>query len=238
MQTSKSVQFTTVENVVNAYEMRKIPAFAIYQQKQLLYKYEGADLEEGANLLNDFIEMLQNSAGVYTLCIFEEFAGKISDKTPYHGSFNFRFQQNTAGYDKGAGSLERMNDKIEGIARSLLELKEQQLQNELEDIEPQADNQLINGMDKIGAFLSHPLIEKYIPVILNAFTSAMPGNQVKQNTSAIMAGINETDQEIITACNKMISANAQARQALIILGNLAESDPEKFKKVLGYMNML
>jgi hypothetical protein len=83
MSTGKSVQFHTLENVLNAYQLRDVPAFAIYQGTQLMVKYEGTDIDEGSALLEQFLQMLQNSAAIYSLCVYEEFSGKINNKTAY-----------------------------------------------------------------------------------------------------------------------------------------------------------
>jgi len=87
MLAGKSVQFQTANHVVDAYLLRDVPAFSIYQGKQLLIKYEGSDINEGASLLGNFLEMLQNSAAIYTLCVYEDFTGRINDKTAYHVNY-------------------------------------------------------------------------------------------------------------------------------------------------------
>ena len=45
---SKAVQFRGIKNVVKAYESKKVPAWGLFQQTQFLEKYEGDNLEEGA----------------------------------------------------------------------------------------------------------------------------------------------------------------------------------------------
>ena len=84
-----SVQFFGADNVIKAAENRKCPAWAIFQGKQFLFKYEGSDLNESQDFLEKILENLQDSVSVYTIRFYEE-AVKIKENTPYDGSFNFR----------------------------------------------------------------------------------------------------------------------------------------------------
>lgn len=243
MQSGKSVQFQTINHVVDAYNMRNVPAFSIYQGKQLLIKYEGEDLDEGSQLLNNFLTMLQDSAAIYTLCVYEEFTGKINDKTPYHGSWNFRFSAAPAGYQQGSVALQ-------GIQREMQEMREmisrKQIEQELDEQEEQAADPVTDMMDKINGIISHPVVERFIPVLLNALNmgSSMlqPALPQQAQYPAAMAGVNETETdlpaEVIHAVHLMIDADPSAAGHLITLGELAQSNPKKFKTVLSYMKML
>jgi len=241
MQSGKSVQFQSINNVVDAYNMREVPAFSIYQGKQLLIKYEGDDISEGSQLLNNFLVMLQESAAIYTLCVYEEFTGKINDKTPYHGSWNSRFNAAPAGYQQGSVALQ-------GIQREMQELREEMsrkaVQEEIEDNQEQDADPVVDMMDKINGIISHPIVEKLIPVLLNAFNLGSAQLQPAGNNQqpAIMAGIHSPDAvldpKLIRAVNAMITADPDAETALITLGQLAETDAKKFKAVLSYMKFL
>ncbi len=240
MQSGKSVQFQNINHVVDAYNMRSVPAFSIYQGKQLLIKYEGEDQDEGSQLLNNFLTMLQDSAAIYTLCVYEEFTGKINDKTPYHGSWNFRFSAVPAGYQQGSTALQ-------GMQREMAELKEmisrKQIEQELENQENSDADPVSDMMDKINGIISHPIVERFIPVLLNALNVGQASLQpASPQQPAVMNGITETETdlpaEVISAVHTMISVDPAAAKHLITLGHLAQSNPKKFKSVLGYMNML
>lgn len=246
MQAGKSVQFNNSENIVAAYQLRAVPAFSIYQGKQLMIKYEGSSLDEGSDLLAQFIDMLQNSAAIYTLCVYEEYQGKINDKTPYHGSWNFRFNDQTnfqqvSGISGLQQQLSQMNNKIEQLSRDRIE---DELDQESEE------DQVTSTMDKIAGFLSHPVVEKFFPVILAAL---QPGSQKEMTMQpAALAGIAESSQQEIAdqgeavnhdeklseAVLNMIQAAPESYQALIQLGDLAKNNPKKFKGILGYLKFL
>ncbi len=239
MQSGKSVQFQNINNVVDAYNMREVPAFSIYQGKQLLIKYEGSDIDEGSQLLNNFLTMLQDSAAIYTLCVYEEFSGKINDKTPYHGSWNFRFNAAPAGYQQGSVALQ-------GIQQEMRELREQlsrkQIQEELDEQEAEDEDPVTSMIDKINGIISHPVVERLIPVLLNALNVGSAQLQPAAQQPAAIAGIPTPDavlpEELIRAVNSMLAADPAAHTALITLGQLADTDVKKFKAVLGYMKFL
>lgn len=231
MQTGRSVQFQNIESVLNAYELRAVPAFSIYQGKQLLIKYEGADILEGSELLAQFLPMLLNSAAIYTLCVYEEFSGKINDKSLYHGSFNFKFVENTAGFTANGNILNTLQLQLAAMDEKLTRI-------ETEKELSVNDDSTLNSMDRIGNILNHPLIEKLIPVVMGFL---QPGEETKKLPAA-MAGIETANKAFSTALTEaiynMISATAESEQALIKLGAVAKKDPGKFKKLLGYMNFV
>lgn len=231
MQTGRSVQFQDIESVINAYELRGVAAFSIYQGKQLLLKYEGTEIGEGADLLNQFLPMLSSSAAIYTLCIYEEYTGKINDKTPYHGSYNFKFSENTPGFNQS-------NNVLQSVKLQLAAMDEKLTRLETEKDLAGSDDPTLNGMDRIGQILSHPLVERLIPVIMGFI---QPGEETKKLPAA-MAGIGKENydisQELKEAVLNMLAATDESETALIKLGAVAKKDPGKFKKLLGYMNFI
>lgn len=232
MQTGRSVQFNHVENVINAYELRAIAAFSIYQGKQLLLKYEGESIEQGAALLNEFLPNLSGSAAIYTLCIYEEFEGRINDKTPYHGSYNFKFIENTPSYNQSSTMLQSVESKINALSEKLDRLEVER------ELNVDSDSAL-NGMDRIGAILSHPLIERLIPVVMGFIQPKIDG-EPKQ--LAVMNGIETAKGEISTELREaviyMLMATNKSEAALIKLGTVAKNNPDKFKSLLSYLNFI
>jgi hypothetical protein len=234
MQVGRSVQFQTLDNVLDAYELRKVPSFSIYQGKQLLFKYEGNDLDEGADLLNKFLGYLQQSAAIYTLCVYEEFNGKINDKTPYHGSWNFRFQENTKEYNQGANTLSGISKQLQAVNERLDTLAANQIQDELE----QEQDPILNNMDKVGAFLGHPIVEKFLPVLLSYLKIPELKDPAKLENHAI-AGVNVLPQNVLEAVQNMYDANPQkVAQSLQKLGAIAKNNPDKFNTLLTYIDMI
>lgn len=164
----KSVQFTQQDHVIEAYTLRGVPMFAIFQGSQLLTKYEGSDIDEGAELLSQFLQMLSGSAAIYTLAVYEEIekGQRISIKTPYHGSFNFRFQD-TTNFQQVSG-LGAINSQLQKLSQEIEQLRRERLQDELDSVAMPEPDQAENALDKIAGILSHPLVEKFMPVILSA----------------------------------------------------------------------
>jgi len=232
MQTGRSVQFNHIENVINAYELRAVPAFSIYQGKQLLLKYESESIEQGAALLNEFLPNLSGSAAIYTLCIYEEFEGRINDKTPYHGSYNFRFIENTPSYNQSSTMLQGVESKINALSEKLDRLE---VEREL-NTEPDS---ALDGMDRIGAILSHPLIERLIPVVMGFI---QPKIEQEKMQLAAMNGIEtvkgEISAELKTAVLNMLMATNESETALIKLGTVAKNNPDKFKSLLTYLKFI
>lgn len=232
MQTGRSVQFNHVENVINAYELRAVSAFSIYQGKQLLLKYEGESIEQGAALLNEFLPNLSGSAAIYTLCIYEEFQGRINDKTPYHGSYNFKFVENTPSFNQGTALMNHVEKRFSELSEKLDRIE---VEKELNS----APDAALDGMDRIGAILSHPLIERLIPVVMGFI---QPQINTEQKQLATMNGIEtakgEISAELKEAVLYMLMATNESEPALIKLGKVAKNNPDKFKNLLYYLKFI
>ena len=231
MVTGRSVQFQTTDSVINAYELRAVPAFSIYQGKQLLLKYEGSEIGEGIELLTQFLPMLSSSAAIYTLCIYEEFTGKINDKSPYHGSYNFKLSENTPGYNQNSGILKELSDKI-----TLMDEKINRLEVD-NDLETPEDN-ILNGMDRISAIVTHPMIERLLPFLMQLMPAKNIAEMEKLNYPAKMNGIPDSNEEFFEGIEFMVSKFPQSKEALNTLIDLAKNDEKKFLKILSYMNLL
>lgn len=234
MTTGRSVQFMQSGDVINAYELRAVPAFSVYQNKQLLMKYEGETMQEGAELLSQFLECLQNSAAIYTLCVYEEFQGKINDKTPYHGSWNFRFQSDTAGYINAGNNFSRelaaMNKRLDDLTIKRIGAPE----------EEEEKNSIVGFMDRADEIASHPLVERFLPMILGAIGVKMPPESESKIVAASLAGLNDktVGPALIDAVRKMITAVPSCENKLIELGKIAETNPTKFSQLVGYLNLI
>lgn len=88
---SAAVQFRGIDNVIKAYGYKEIPAWALYCGTSLLHKYDGDNIDEGTAMLQEWLNMMGSSSNaIYTLKVYEDLKGKIKDKTPCDGSFNFR----------------------------------------------------------------------------------------------------------------------------------------------------
>jgi len=89
---SSSCQFVGADNVVRAYCRRGVPSWAIWHNKQFMFKCECTDISEGEQMLAEHLEALRNSVATYTLCVYEDIKPgmKIKSRTENDGSFNFQ----------------------------------------------------------------------------------------------------------------------------------------------------
>src|SRR4029077_12155374 len=95
----KSVQFRGIDTAVDAYKNQDVPKWGLFQGTQFLSKYEGSNIQEGAELLEAFLRALDLRTAdncTYTLCVYDGLPDgeKIRSNTKYDGSFNFRLVDN------------------------------------------------------------------------------------------------------------------------------------------------
>ena len=162
---SVAVQFYGIDNVVKAFEYKKISTWAIFQGSALLHKCEGVDdMEKSAEHLFEYLEMIStgDSGAVYKLKVYEG-ADKVNEKTGCDGSFNFRLyneearQQRKENYSQGRNTIIDRLDKIE------------QMLND-DDGEDEEEPEQSFG-EKIGSmFLADPT---KLPLIISSLSSAL-----------------------------------------------------------------
>lgn len=238
---AKSVQFKTVDDVLTAYESRAVPRFAIFQDRQFLFKFEGESMDEGANYLAELLGILRNSAAIYTLAVYEDPREKINNKTPYDGSFNFRFAENTEGYTQGAGIIREMRDEIK-----LLTARVESLAVAGEDDEDEGPGQVAGmaSLDTIGSYLSHPVVQTLLSNILPMFkNSSAAGSEPAAKIAGVdapAAGLVDVQMsaELYQALTSMLAASAEAEKKLLHLGKVARENPGKFARSLSYVDLL
>ena len=245
---SKSVQFRSAEQVLEAYESRNVAAFAIWQGKQFLFKYEGDSLEEGAGLLSKWVEMLESneSSAIYTVCVYEELPanGKIKDNTPYDGSFNFRLQNTPSGYlppqqyvnyQQHGGNLKVLLDKLQAQQTQI-----EHLQQQLNEPEEEEENSL--GM--VGKLLEHPVLGPVISPLLeklaNGIAEKIVGNDEPAANLRRVSGIgdSEADQRILNALQQLEKNVTDLPAVLEKLALLSEKRPAQFRLYLGMLTSM
>lgn len=138
MAISQSCQFVGVDAVLNAYVRRGVPCWAIWHNKQFMFKCESENIDEGERVLAEHLEALKNSIATYTLCVYEDLppGGKIKSKTENDGSFNFQLgQRDSGGYDNVL----------------LREIRQSQIEQEarLSHLEDGGDSDEISGVGKM-----------------------------------------------------------------------------------------
>jgi hypothetical protein len=247
---SKSVHFRNEEQVLEAYRNRDVPAFAVWQDKQFLFKYEGDSIEDGETQLKSWVDMLaQNqSSAIYTVCVYEDWeAGtKIKDTTPYDGSFNFRLYDNPSGYlppqqyvqyQQQGGSLKVLLDKMSAQQQEIERLKsviDQGGEGDEED----------NALGIVGKLLEHPvlgpalqpLIQRLAGGIADVVLGKDEGEGVPAQVRRISGvAIENGDARLVSAIERLQKQVDDLPALLEKLALLAEKKPTQF---LFYKQML
>jgi hypothetical protein len=241
---SKSVQFRGIKNVLKAYSNKAVPAWGLFQGTQFLEKYEGADIEEGATLLRDYLEALDqrsNDQNTYTLCVYEIPAGqKINSATKFDASFNFRLLDTIEDHlqNRIAGGLET---RIAGIEDKLNQVL---APDEPEELTPQQ-----KIWDTVGKILEHPQVQemlarKLIGVVDGVSTTVgnifrPPGLPAAIGTTAtaqrVPADAAEENQKLQEAVNILVTVDPQLGTNLLKLAGIAKQDPDKYKLLVSML---
>lgn len=167
-----AVQFSGIDNVIKAFASREVKAWSVWNGKQFLFSCVAANEIDAAADLETLLRSLEQSASaVYTLKVYEDIARKgkvfekITEKTPCHGSFNFKLVQ----YD----GINSMPDWMREIKEEnkILKAQNETLINELAD----QDDEPKDFLGRIGAMLEQdpgklPLIIASVQSVINMFT--------------------------------------------------------------------
>jgi hypothetical protein len=234
---ASSVQFYGIDKAVKAYEDNNIPSWALFCGKQLLIKYSGDDIGEGANILSQYLEMIESSNATYTLKIFEADGNtpvKIKENTPADGSFNFKLVEEEVYQDRS-----NKRGGINNALQSRLSAIEQKLDEADEDDEEKPDG----IMGKIGdIFINEP--EK-IPVYLNAFQaliSFLTGKPTQGTPLPAISGIpGEADGEQLKIEQAIILLKEHDKKLgdhLLKLAQMAETDKASFSMLVNMINKM
>jgi hypothetical protein len=222
-----TVQFRDASSVVRAYENRGVPAFCIRNKNQLLFVYKGDDLEEGKNLLTEYMDLLQKSesAGIYTLCVYEEFkGGRITNKTEYDGSFNFRFTDTIS-----------INQTKHPFANELTALREEvKLLHEKMEAKEEEEEESTDTMGSIAKLLDNPMIAGVVGAIFEKVMDSLtkkPVDQIQneantQNLKAV-SGV-EVESEVFYAYEILCKSRKDFPELFKKLALLAQKKPKQF----------
>jgi hypothetical protein len=233
----KSIQAKDPDSVIEFYTNRNVPAFSIRQGNQLIYSYEGDNMEDGANELREFIEQFvlrPRSAAIYTLCVHTGLkGGAISNKTEYNGSINFRLFDYNDLYGSGNGNSNNNNHyQVPAIPRDL-ESKINAMNGVLVDLQkrmnqPPAEKADESKLGIIGEIFDHPLGFAIGKAIIER---VLPGTKVPEPGGVTMSGtgtVEETHQKLNDALIVLIQADPNVPLYLIKLAELSKTDPQKF----------
>lgn len=228
MATTRSVQFRNTASVVHAYQSREVAPWSIWQGSQFMFKYEGADINEGVAVLEDHLKCLSQSAAIYTLKIYEDLGkgNKIKSNTPDDGSFNFRFQDEPYGSGNGMS-----NPALNEVLTELRTLKVAVA--DLQSEEPAEDE---NPLGIVGHVLAIPGMSDIVAGLLGK----MIGTQISapagpQAIAGIPGGPITSLSEALTV---LTERDPLFEEHLIKLATIARDNPERFNQVIVAMRFL
>jgi len=240
-----SVQFTGIENIIEAFEANDIPYFGVFAGKSLIFKNptrgEEAiqDTFEASELLRSFLYKLnKGSNAVYTLKLYENLpAGGITDKTPANFSINFRL--NLEGMYLTNDKAVQYEQKQSQQAEILAELKA--LRMKVETMEG-TDEEEEEKNPIIGALTSNPevmnaLVMAAVGAITGIISKFAPQQQPIKMQPAIN-GVNEepTEQQKIDKAIEVLSQSTpNLGDSLLILAKMSIDNPQQYKWLLGML---
>jgi hypothetical protein len=240
-----SVQFTGIENIIEAFEANDIPYFGVFAGKSLIFKNptrgEEAiqDTFEASELLRSFLYKLnKGSNAVYTLKLYENLpAGGITDKTPANFSINFRL--NLEGMYLTNDKAVQYEQKQSQQAEILAELKA--LRMKVETMEG-TDEEEEEKNPIIGALTSNPevmnaLVMAAVGAITGIISKFAPQQQPIKMQPAIN-GVNDepTEQQKIDKAIEVLSQSTpNLGDSLLILAKMSIDNPQQYKWLLGML---
>jgi hypothetical protein len=234
---SKSVQFRGIKNVVKAYTNKNVPAWGLWQGTQFLEKYEGADIEEGATLLQDYLQALDqrsNDTNTYTLCVYDVPKGtKITSASKYDASFNFRI-------------LDTIEDHYQNKMGGALDARISGLEEKLDAVLHPAESEVDEKPDAwffLTKLFEHPQIQQVLITkvlglvdgVSNMFTGGMGAARPAQ---AIGSADNSETEKLQTAVGILAGIDPQLGSHLLALAQIAQKDPGKYNSLIGMLNLL
>lgn len=236
-----SVQFYGIDQVMMASRNYKCPAWGIFVNGALFSKCEGGDLSSSLAMLEQMLEMLQetNSTGIYTIKFFECPEGetiKINQKTVCDGgSFNCKLvdEQQRIGRGLAVSGFHEMRAEIEELKKQLAAKEEEEEEPSIGSVvvdllkDPAQLGQLIN----IGRSLLGMPVQQY----------GAPGiGTTRIGTDAIVPEVvSESQEDKLTRLGNAIDTLEQSDPALVDhlekLAKMAKENPDHFKSILSFL---
>jgi hypothetical protein len=240
-----SVQFTGIENIIEAFEANDIPYFGVFAGKSLIFKNptrgEEAiqDTFEASELLRSFLYKLnKGSNAVYTLKLYENLpAGGITDKTPANFSINFRL--NLEGMYLTNDKAVQYEQKQSQQSEILAELKA--LRMKVETMEGTDDYEEEETNPIIGALTKNPELMNTIVVAAVSAITGMLGQFAVQKPIIMKPAINGVtdepteEQKIDKAIEVLSQSTPNLGDSLLILAKMSIDNPQQYKWLLGML---
>jgi hypothetical protein len=162
---AKVVQYGNIQSVVEAYADNDYPNFAVFQDRQLMFKFRGDDVAAGADYLEKRLTDWRtvDSGCVYTLCMFEDFPNTgVKYTSVPDASFNFRINDSAPGLAGISGATPSAMDYTAlAVENAKLKIELAQYRESEEDGEMKEDGL----MGAIGKIMEIPGVDGLIGAI-------------------------------------------------------------------------
>jgi len=256
---SNSIQFYGIDQVVDAYKNRQVPAFSICAGKVLQFTYDGTDefseyrkptIQEGIQvLLNYLSSMYSGTTAIYTLKVYDDLkeAQKIRPSTEYSTAFNFRLNEpgmmgsGMIPYQRGGyGQQNMILEELQKLRQEIEELKEEKE----EDDEPETLEETIAGILKDPAKLNqHVNTWKNLLGVNTPQSHETVGNVVpfKKMSESENTTITETEeqrwQRLANAIDTLATYDKNIVEHFETLAKMAKEKPEKFQGLISMIDL-
>lgn len=246
---NNAVQFKGIDQVIEAYEMNDMPSWSVWNGQNLMFAYEEEDINKGAAMLKQAVEMLQKgqSEGVYTLKVYKDPPGEIRSNTAYSRAFNFHlFEEGGSKSPQAVRSnniLGVINDRFQEMQATILDRVLDKIDREDEEEDKPAKAPGLMGV--INGMLENPQIQIAVANKLGALITGLLG--IPQGPQAI-AGINqqansqpptplseEQENKINQAIDILAAVDPLIGDNLLKIAAIARDTPGKYQM---YVSML
>ncbi len=245
MPSGNAPQVKGIDATVEWYENAAIPAFAVAYLKDIFLKFDGNDIDQGADLLRAWMTKVKefDSAAVYQLRLYEDLKGKsIRNNTPYDMAFKFVLnERDTSNLPVRSDSAISNTDLISILKENaqlkaenaVLSLKVDQYEDEEEEA------------DKLGTVEKKPMgeqvLEQFIPA-LGAIGERIVDLLMPPATVAKVSGIvidtgNIDEEKVIEQSIRRLRNKIPDKPGigglLMKLADMAERSPSEFNFYMG-----
>lgn len=161
------IEYRDIDGIIEAYDNYDKPNFSIWAGSSLKVKYEGGNMDQGKDMLRNFLSQIQQSATttVYTIRVYPGECDNINNKTPYEGSFTFMLGNRADSYRNEQGVIilpggqqapaknntaetMQLTERINRLEAELNNEREKRHKAELENIRKEFTNQIAGLQQK------------------------------------------------------------------------------------------
>lgn len=242
-----AIQIRGVDAVLDHYKKGNIAAWASCKGKAMNCKYEGSDIEEGGEILKEWLERLKqfNSAASYELRLYEDLPknGKIRPSTADYISFMFCVKEREdavtgTGQLPPAGITTMLREIYDGkFENYMLQTKLDQLQQQLDELEEEVEQYEKKPKNEPQKGMGHVLLEAYAPKLIEIGNRIADGltDAILPSKANALAGIilengpDDQDKAIFDAIARLKKSVPDKPGLAAILTSLANfSEKNKF----------